>query len=50
MIRLLDSAGSTLVEWGRQQQHDYECTDDVIAIDDDDDDGGEDADEDDDVD
>ena len=22
MIRVLDSAGSTLVEWGRQQQHD----------------------------
>ena len=21
MIRVLDSAGSTLVEWGRQQQH-----------------------------
>ena len=24
MIRVLDSAGSTLVEWGRQQQHDYD--------------------------
>ena len=23
MIRLLDSAGSTLVEWGRQQQLQY---------------------------
>ena len=22
VIRVLDSAGSTLVEWGRQQQHD----------------------------
>ena len=26
MIRVLDSAGSTLVEWGRQQQqHVYDC-------------------------
>ena len=24
MIRVLDSAGSTLVEWGRQQQHDVD--------------------------
>ena len=27
MIRVLDSAGSTLVEWGRQQQQQQRLTD-----------------------
>ena len=42
MIRVLDSAGSTLVEWGRQQQHDDDDDGDDVDeddyIDDDDDD------------
>ena len=42
---MLDSAGSTLVEWGRQQQHDNSVgvddddvgvDDDVVSVDDDD--------------
>ena len=42
MIRVLDSAGSTLVEWGRQQQqhdddHDGDEDDDIGGGDDDDD-------------
>ena len=38
MIRVLDSAGSTLVEWGRQQQHNYNDDDDNNHDDDDGDD------------
>ena len=41
MIRVLDSAGSTLVEWGRQQQqHDYYDVD--IVFDDENDNGDDD--------
>ena len=35
MIRVLDSAGSTLVEWGRQQQHDDDDDDNNGNVDDD---------------
>ena len=31
MIRVLDSAGSTLVEWGRQQQHQFFFIIDIIS-------------------
>ena len=30
MIRVLDSAGSTLVEWGRQQQQQLHLSSDVV--------------------